>query len=69
MKRRIPLIMQDQVEKEVAQSVQTARVENTEYGVCPVCKKQMKLSLADTHQVLVCIDHSIVMPIKDDAGL
>lgn len=44
---------------------QTARVENVIEGTCPLCKRPMKLSEANGIPVHVCLDHSLVVPIRD----
>lgn len=61
VERRVPKVMKEEA------SVEAARVENTEYGICPICQKSMKFSIAGTHQVLVCLEHSIVMPVRDES--
>jgi len=52
-----------------APEVQTARVENVIEGVCPLCKRQMKLSTANNIPVHVCLDHSLVVPLRDQETL
>ncbi len=44
---------------------QTARFENTHEGQCPSCGNQMRLSVANGIPVHVCMEHSVVMPIRD----
>lgn len=36
-------------------------------GQCPVCQKQMKLSSTNNIDVHVCLEHRVVMPIKNEA--
>lgn len=47
------------------QMKQTARVENVIEGTCPLCKRPMKLSEANGIPVHVCLDHSLVVPIRN----
>ena len=44
---------------------QTAKVTNTQVGVCPVCQKTMKVTQANNIPVFVCLDHNVVMPTQD----
>jgi len=43
----------------------TARVENLKEGVCPICDETMKISKANGIPVYVCLNDSVVMPIRD----
>lgn len=54
------------VEKpQTAATKQTARIENTQEGICPSCHQQMRLSVANGIPVHVCMEHSVVMPLRD----
>lgn len=44
---------------------QTARMENLIEGQCPICHTQMKVSEVNHIPVHVCLEHSLVMPIRD----
>ncbi len=44
---------------------ETSRVENTREGICPSCNEQMRLSTANGIPVHVCMQHSVVMPLRD----
>lgn len=48
---------------------ETARFENTHEGLCPSCGTQMRLSTANGIPVHVCMEHSVVMPIRDPEPL
>ena len=48
---------------------QTARFENVNEGLCPSCGQQMRLSTANGIPVHVCMEHSVVMPIRDPEPL
>ncbi len=47
------------------QKTQAALVNEVE-GQCPVCKSPMKLSVANGIDVYVCMDHRVVMPLKNE---
>ena len=40
----------------------TARLDNVNVGLCPVCNVQMKSSLAKDIPVYVCLEHHICLP-------
>lgn len=42
-----------------------ARVENLQYGICPLCKDDMKRTVANGIPVLACLKDRVVMPEKD----
>lgn len=44
---------------------ETARFENVNEGLCPSCNTQMRLSVANGIPVHVCMQHSVVMPLRD----
>lgn len=44
---------------------ETSRFENVNEGMCPSCGQQMRLSLANGIPVHVCMEHSVVMPLRD----
>jgi hypothetical protein len=44
---------------------ETARMENVREGICPSCGEQMRLSVANGIPVHVCMEHSVVMPLRD----
>jgi hypothetical protein len=46
-------------------SIALAFVNDVE-GQCPICKKQMPMSVANGVNVYVCIDHSVAMPIRNE---
>ena len=48
-----------------AGAAETARNENNNPNRCPVCNRQYLLTNANGHNVLACLDHAIVMPVKD----
>lgn len=53
-----------------AAQAETARVENTELGKCPICKVDMPIVMvgADTGtetSAYVCIEHCVCLPTKD----
>jgi ssDNA-binding Zn-finger/Zn-ribbon topoisomerase 1 len=48
-----------------AKTQTTARVENVVEGACPSCGTQMRLSSANGIPVHVCMQHSVVMPLRD----
>lgn len=50
---------------EEAKSKETSRVENVVEGACPSCNTQMRLSSANGIPVHVCMQHSVVMPLRD----
>ena len=54
---------------ETAATKQTARSENLYEGQCPSCGKTMKLSVANGIPVHVCLQHSVVMPLRDQEPL
>jgi hypothetical protein len=43
----------------------TARVDNDTPGMCPVCKRQMRVLECNQIPAYVCIDDRIVTPTKD----
>lgn len=47
-------------------STVTARVENTNISVCPVCSTKMKRSTACGIPVYVCLAHRIIMPRENE---
>lgn len=44
---------------------ETARVENTLAGQCPLCKTPMRQAVANGIQVHTCLEDAIVLPIRD----
>lgn len=44
----------------------TARFENVIENHCPVCEKPMRRSEANGVPIMICQDHSIAMPTKDE---
>lgn len=66
-----PLLRQqaEQADTETATRArkETARAENVNEGCCPSCGEQMRLSTANGIPVHVCMQHSVVMPIRDPA--
>jgi hypothetical protein len=52
-------------EMELAKTALWARVENTIYGECPLCKEEMDPSSANGIPVLTCLKDRIVMPAKN----
>lgn len=52
-------------EMELAKANLTARVENLEYNICPLCKYPMKESTANGIPVLACLPDRVVMPMKN----
>jgi hypothetical protein len=44
-----------------------ARVENTDYGLCPLCKNEMKVSSANGIPVHVCLKDRHVSAMRDGA--
>ncbi len=38
-------------------------------GHCPVCKSQMKTSVANGIDVYVCMDHRVTMPLRNETGV
>ena len=67
MERIIPNSMMAPVKTEAATEPvkQTSRVENVREGLCPSCGDQMRLSSANGIPVHVCMQHSVVMPLRD----
>ena len=66
--RIIPDCMKEEV-AEVASPADnevTARFENVVENHCPVCESPMRRSEANGVPVMICPDHSIVMPTKDE---
>jgi hypothetical protein len=57
------------VEEAKTAELQTARVENVIEGMCPLCKRPMKLSTANNIPVHVCLDHSLVVPLRNQEPL
>lgn len=45
----------------------TAKLNMNQYGACPQCGKTMVESTANGHEVLLCVEHRIVLPKKDEA--
>ncbi len=45
----------------------TSKLNMNQYGACPQCGKTMVESTANGHEVLLCIEHRIVLPKKDEA--
>lgn len=43
----------------------TARIENNDLGLCPICKQQMPIVLAHKTSVYFCDEHKVVLPTKD----
>lgn len=57
-------------ELELARTSLTARVENTEVGVCPVCHSTMNVAKVGDLDCYVCLPSCrICLPLKDDANL
>jgi hypothetical protein len=52
-----------------AKAKETARFENVVEGACPSCGTQMRLSSANGIPVHVCMQHSVVMPLRDPAPI
>lgn len=69
VKRIIPDVMKESKPEEAATvdipEKVTSRVENTAEGKCPSCHEQMRLSSANGIPVHVCMQHSVVMPLRD----
>jgi hypothetical protein len=43
-----------------------AKLNMNQYGACPQCGKAMIESIANGHEVLLCVEHRIVLPKKDE---
>lgn len=78
IERIIPDIMKDPLptpEKATTEQAkatpvkETSRVENLVEGSCPSCQQQMRLSSANGIPVHVCMQHSVVMPLRDPAPI
>jgi hypothetical protein len=67
--RRIPQSMQEPVQPQGETKLVSARFENTEEGVCPVCHEPMKPTSANGVDSLVCLAHRIVMPVRDNTNV
>lgn len=68
IERKIPRLMMPSGKKHVASvasSKETAFVNAVE-GQCPVCKTQMKLSVANGVDVYVCVNDRVAMPIRNE---
>ena len=44
----------------------TSKLNMNQYGACPQCGKAMIESVANEHEVLLCVEHRIVLPKKDE---
>ena len=53
-------------EMEIARNAITSRIENMEYGQCPICHDQMICTEANGHNVIACIKDKVIMPTRSD---
>lgn len=70
VKRIIPSVMATVADEHtpVAEkaSVETARVQNLDPNLCPICSSQLVGRTTNGIPVKVCLHHNIVMPAKDE---
>jgi hypothetical protein len=80
VERRIPKLMVRPPEKTLASPINVIRrvpqgqrttvaFTNEVEGQCPVCHQPMKTSVANGIDVYVCMDHRVVMPLKNEGGV
>ena len=67
--RRIPQVMQQPETASGEAKLVSARFENTDEGLCPVCKTIMKPTNSNGIESLVCLTHRIVMPTRDNINV
>ena len=55
-------------EMELARTAMWARVENNDYGTCPLCKGEMTETSANGISVIACLKDRVVLPAKSTQG-
>lgn len=63
--RIVPTILSEGLKDKSVASQETARVQNTDENHCPICAKPFLTAIANGHTVKTCLEHSIVMPVRD----
>lgn len=69
-KRIIPSVMSTTVEATPSgvekAKAETARVQNLDPNLCPICSTTLVSRVTNGLAVKVCMAHNIVMPVKDE---
>ncbi len=66
--RVIPKSMQSNLDVDstsLGSKKEISRVENLDPNTCPICHEMMISAKVNGHDVKVCMEHNIVMPVKD----
>lgn len=65
LSRVISDLAQQEIAKDQKPTQETARVQNTDENHCPICGEPFTHAVANGLAVKTCLQHSIVMPVRD----